>query len=118
MSFLLSRGRLRLLVLLLAAFVTCPAWAQGDEIDKADTAWVMISTALVLFMTLPGLALFYGGLVRVRNVLSVLMQCMVAAGLVGVLWVVVGFSIAFGGEGVFWGDFSNVMLKQFVEFLR
>jgi len=81
--------------------------------DSGDTAWMLTSTALVLLMTLPGLALFYGGLVRTKNVLSVLMQCMIAAGLVGVLWVVVGYSIAFGGEGVFWGGLSNVMLNQF-----
>ena len=110
MSFLLSRGRLRLLVLLLAAFVTCPAWAQGDEIDKADTAWVMISTALVLFMTLPGLALFYGGLVRSRNVLSVLMQCFAICAVASLLWFAVGYSLAFSGSGAFIGDLSNVFL--------
>ena len=66
--------------------------------DSGDTAWMLTSSALVLLMTLPGLALFYGGLVRTKNILSVLMQCMIAAGLVGVLWVVVGFSIAFGSK--------------------
>jgi Amt family ammonium transporter len=73
--------------------------AFGQEeatLSAGDTAWVLTSTALVLMMTLPGLALFYGGLVRSKNVLSVLMQCLISAGLIGVLWVVVGYSLAFG----------------------
>ena len=82
-----------------------------DTINGADTAWIMTCSALVLLMTLPGLALFYGGLVRVKNILSVLMQCMMAAGLVGVLWVVVGYSLAFGEGNQFIGDFSMVMLN-------
>ena len=81
-----------------------------DEINGADTAWIMTSSALVLLMPLPGLALFYGGLVRVKNILSVLMQCMMAAGLVGVLWVVAGYSLAFGEGNQFVGDLSMVML--------
>ncbi len=64
--------------------------------NGADTAWVLIATALVLFMTLPGLALFYGGLVRARNVLSVLTHCFAIACLMSILWLVVGYSIAFG----------------------
>ncbi|MDE0885057.1 MAG: ammonium transporter [Myxococcota bacterium] len=86
------------------------ALAEG-VIDGGDTAWVMISSALVLLMTLPGLALFYGGLVRVKNILSVLMQCMMAAGLVGVLWVACGYSLAFGEGNRFIGDLSMVMLS-------
>ncbi|MFP6578334.1 MAG: ammonium transporter [Myxococcota bacterium] len=78
--------------------------------DSGDTAWMLTATALVLMMTLPGLALFYGGLVRSKNVLSVLMQCMIAAGMIGVVWVVVGYSIAFGGEGAFWGSLTNEFL--------
>ncbi|MEP0564414.1 MAG: ammonia channel protein, partial [Paracoccaceae bacterium] len=62
----------------------------------ADTAWIIVATALVLFMTLPGLALFYGGLVRARNVLSVFMHCYGIACLMSVLWLAVGYSIAFG----------------------
>ena len=78
--------------------------------DTGDTAWMLTSTALVLMMTLPGLALFYGGLVRGKNILSVLMQCLISAGLIGVLWVVVGYSWAFGGDGNFFGNFDHVLL--------
>ena len=81
-------------------------------LDSGDTAWMLTSTALVLFMTLPGLALFYGGLVRSKNILSVLMQCLFSAGLIGVAWVVVGYSIAFGGEGAFWGSLSGEFLLR------
>ena len=76
--------------------------------NGADTAWIIVATALVLFMTLPGLALFYGGLVRSRNVLSVLMQCIAIACLMSVLWLVAGYSIAFGpGESGFWGGLGK-----------
>ena len=71
--------------------------------NAADTAWIIIATALVLFMTLPGLALFYGGLVRARNVLSVFMHCDAIAALMSVLWLAVGYSIAFGGDGAVLG---------------
>lgn len=70
------------------------------EIDSGDTAWMMTSTALVLFMTIPGLALFYGGLVRSKNVLSVLMQCFAITGLVTILWVIYGYSLAFDTTGM------------------
>lgn len=73
------------------------AWAEG--LDSGDTAWILTSTALVLFMTLPGLALFYGGLVRAKNVLSVLMQCFAIACVVSILWVIYGYSLAFGDGG-------------------
>jgi Amt family ammonium transporter len=73
------------------------AFGQDEAtLSAGDTAWVMTSTALVLMMTLPGLALFYGGLVRSKNVLSILMQCLISAGLIGVLWIVVGYTLAFG----------------------
>ncbi len=78
--------------------------------NGADTAWIMVATALVLFMTLPGLALFYGGLVRARNVLSVLMQCFAIACLMSVLWLVVGYSIAFGDGNSVWGGFGKMFL--------
>ncbi|MET0088965.1 MAG: ammonium transporter [Candidatus Thiodiazotropha sp.] len=78
--------------------------------NSADTAWIMTSTALVLLMTLPGLALFYGGLVRTKNVLSVLMQCFAIAGMVSILWLVLGYSLAFG-EGNDWiGDLSRALM--------
>ena len=77
----------------------------------ADTAWIIVATALVLFMTLPGLALFYGGLVRSRNVLSVFMHCYAIACLMSVLWLAVGYSIAFGGgtSGI-WGGLDKMFL--------
>ncbi len=83
----------------------------GEGANGADTAWIMASTALILFMTLPGLALFYGGLVRSKNVLSVLMQCFAIAAVASVLWLVVGYSLAFG-EGNSWiGDMSKAMMS-------
>jgi len=81
--------------------------------NGADTAWIIVATALVLFMTLPGLALFYGGLVRARNVLSVLMQCVSIACLMSVLWLVAGYSIAFGDGGplnAWWGGLQKMFL--------
>ena len=88
------------------------AWAQDapPAIDTGDTAWVITASALVLMMTLPGLALFYGGLVRAKNVLNILMQCFLAAGVVGLVWILVGYSLAFGTGGSFIGDFSKVGL--------
>lgn len=79
--------------------------------NGADTAWIIVATALVLFMTLPGLALFYGGLVRARNVLSVFMQCYTIACLMSVLWFVAGYSIAFGDGGAYWGGLSKTFLN-------
>ena len=80
--------------------------------NGADTAWIIVATALVLFMTLPGLALFYGGLVRQRNVLSVLMQCIAIACLMSVLWLIVGYSIAFGPGGTgWWGGLDKMFLS-------
>jgi len=75
------------------------AMAQDAKLSSGDTAWILTSTALVLFMTLPGLALFYGGLVRARNLLSVLMQCFAVACLMSVLWMVLVYSLAFGDGG-------------------
>ncbi|WP_368067034.1 ammonium transporter [Hyphomonas sp.] len=85
--------------------MAAPAFA-----DTGDTAWILTATALVLFMTLPGLALFYGGLVQGKNLLSVLAQCLAIACLMSLLWVVAGYSIAFGGEGAFWGGFGKAFL--------
>jgi len=90
---------------LLALFAPLAALAE-DTINAGDTAWMLTSSALVLLMTLPGLALFYGGLVRTKNLLSVLMQCLIAAGIIGLLWVVVGYSIAFGEGNAWVGDLS------------
>ena len=83
--------------------------ADTATLNAADTAWILTSTALVLFMTLPGLALFYGGLVRSKNVLSVLMQCFVISGLVTILWLIVGYSLAFADGNGFVGGLSKAM---------
>src|SRR6516162_843262 len=85
--------------------------SAAPTIDSGDTAWVLTASALVLMMTLPGLALFYGGLVRAKNVLNVLMQCVLSAGIVGVLWILVGYSLAFGTGNAVIGDFSKIGLS-------
>ena len=83
----------------------------ADKLDSGDTAWILTSTCLVLFMTIPGLALFYGGLVRSKNILSVLMQCFAIACLITVLWIVYGYSLAFSGGGDFIGNLDKAFLS-------
>ena len=100
-------------ILIAVAGLLLSGVAGADTLDKADTAWLLTSTALVLFMTLPGLALFYGGLVGRRNVLSVLMQCFTIAGIVTFLWVIVQYSLAFSNGGAMnqWvGGFGSAFL--------
>jgi len=87
------------LLALLLALIVAPTAGFADEINSANTAWIMTSTALVLFMTVPGLSLFYGGLVRSKNVLSVLMQCFAITCGASVVWLVCGYSLAFGDGG-------------------
>jgi ammonium transporter, Amt family len=96
-----------------AAFTSLvtPAQAQSATINSGDTAWVLAATCLVLLMTIPGLALFYGGLVRKKNVLSTLMQSFAACCLVTILWVVAGYSFAFSGQGAFLGDTKQLFLS-------
>ncbi len=95
-----------------AALAALPALAQEATMDKGDVAWMMTSTILVLFMIIPGLALFYGGLVRSKNMLSVLMQCTMITAVVMVVWVLWGYSMAFGGgTSPFWGGFGKLFLK-------
>ena len=84
----------------LALLLVLPGAASADELDSGDTAWMLTSTVLVLFMTIPGLSLFYGGLVRTKNVLSVLMQCFAITGLISIIWVLWGYSIAFDTTGM------------------
>jgi Amt family ammonium transporter len=82
-----------------------------SNINSGDTAWMLTSSLLVLFMILPGLALFYGGLVRAKNMLSVLMQCTVITSVVMVIYVLYGYSVSFGGsESAFWGGFAKAFL--------
>jgi Amt family ammonium transporter len=83
----------------------------APAIDSGDTAWMLTATALVLFMTIPGLSLFYAGIVRSKNVLSVMMQCFAITSLMTVIWALFAYSIAFGGEGAFWGGLSKAFLK-------
>ena len=97
------------LVLGLTVFYMSPVHAS--ELNSGDTSWILTATALVLFMTLPGLALFYGGLVRSKNVLSVLMQCFAIACLISVCWVIYGYSLAFKGDGLYIGDLSALFLN-------
>jgi Amt family ammonium transporter len=110
-----SRGTAGAAACLLTLFYGAAAWAEegavAPAIDTGDTAWVLTASALVLMMTLPGLALFYGGLVRAKNVLNILMQCFLSAGVVGILWILVGYSLAFGTGGAFIGDFSKLGLS-------
>src|SRR6056300_1842443 len=92
-----------------------PLPAAAAEISSADTAWLLTATALVLFMTIPGLSLFYAGLVRVRNVLSVLMQCFALTALMSLLWFGLGYTLAFGSldeQGPWIGDLGNVFLAS------
>ena len=84
--------------------------AEEAALNGANTAWILTSTALVLFMTLPGLALFYGGLVRTKNVLSILMQCFAIAGVASILWLVLGYRVAVGEGNAWIGDLSKVMM--------
>ena len=80
--------------------------------DTGNTAWILTSTALVLFMTLPGLALFYAGLVRASNILSVLMHCFTIACISSIAWLVIAYSIAFSGTGAYVGDLGNLFLAN------
>jgi len=86
-------------VLTALTLVTAPAAAFADELSPGDTAWMITATALVLFMTVPGLSLFYAGMVRSKNVLSVLMQCFALTGVMSLLWAFYGYSLAFGDGG-------------------
>jgi ammonium transporter, Amt family len=106
----LKKVAAKLPLALLVAGVT-PAFSFAQQSDSGDTAWLLTSTALVLLMTLPGLALFYGGLVRSRNVLSVLMQCFALCCIVSVLWLIFGYSAAFTGDGSLVGGLSKAWLR-------
>jgi ammonium transporter, Amt family len=101
--------------LLWAGLIITPVASLAQEIDGADTAWIMTSTALVLFMTIPGLSLFYAGLVRVRNVLSVLMQCFSITCVASLVWLILGYSLAFSEGNGFIGGFSNVLFSNIAE---
>ena len=87
------------------------AVAQESELSTGDNAWMMTSTALVLFMTAPGLAMFYSGLVRRKNVLGLMMQCLFLMGIMSVVWAMWGYSFAFGGDGTYLGNTDYLFLR-------
>ena len=113
MRYLKYRPRLAYhLISLLGFLFLCPNTAfAAESLNAGDTAWIITATALVLFMTMPGLALFYGGLVRSKNVLSVLMQCFAICCAASIVWLVVGYSIAFGDGNAWWGGLSKAFLS-------
>ncbi|MFN3621183.1 ammonium transporter, partial [Sphingorhabdus sp.] len=106
------------------ALVAAPAWAQGavvtlPEVDSGDSAWLLTASAFVLMMTLPGLALFYGGLVRAKNFLSVLVQCGTVAALASIIWIVIGYSLAFSVNGnSYLGSSENFMFNGLLDSVR
>ena len=99
----------------LAGALLAPVAATADTLDSANTSWMITATALVLFMTLPGLSLFYGGLVRSKNVLTILMQCFAICCIASLFWLVIGYSLAFSEGNAFVGGLSNVMLVNVTE---
>ncbi len=99
----------------LMALILFSPLAMADELNAANTSWILTSTALVLFMTIPGLSLFYAGLVRTKNVLSVLVQCFSITCVVSILWLIVGYSLAFSEGNAFIGGFSNVLMGNTLE---
>jgi len=115
---MLSRFKTLAVKTLAVLFATIPATAFADDLNGANTAWILTATALVLFMTIPGLSLFYGGLVRSKNVLSVLMQCFAVTCLASIIWFAVGYSMAFGmaaqptGLSVDWTTYSSAMFLK------
>ena len=98
-------------VTLSTAALLTPSLGYTDQLNSGDTAWMLTASALVLFMTLPGLALFYGGLVRSKNILSILKQCVAITCLTTVIWVIAGYSLAFGDPNPFWGGLNTAFLK-------
>lgn len=103
------------LMALPAMFAAGSAFAQDAKIDTGDTAWMLTSTAIVLMMTVPGVALFYAGMVRKKNVLATMMQSFTVCALVGVLWMVAGYSIAFGDGNAYVGDLSKLLMRSLAE---
>jgi Amt family ammonium transporter len=96
----------------LAIALTTPALADTPKIDTADTAWMITATALVLMMTIPGLALFYAGMVRKKNVLATMAQSLVAVALISILWVIYGYSLVFAGDGAWLGSLDRILLSS------
>src|ERR1700704_4174608 len=115
-KLVIVRGAARSGVAFLTATIAAPAWAQAvatapAKIDAADTAWMIMATGLVLMMTVPGLALFYAGMVRKKNVLATMAQCLACPFLCSLLWVLIGYSLTFAGEGPVLGTLELVLLN-------
>jgi ammonium transporter, Amt family len=106
----MTRASLRLAMITAAALAASSAFAQDSKIDPADTAWMIGATGLVLMMTIPGLALFYAGMVRKKNVLATMAQSLAATLVVSLLWAFVGYTLAFTGEGAFIGTLDRIFL--------
>ncbi|MDO8270561.1 MAG: ammonium transporter, partial [Gammaproteobacteria bacterium] len=108
----IRKSLVRIISLPLFTLLPALAFAAEGDVDSGNTAWILTATALVLFMTVPGLSLFYAGLVRSKNVLSILMQCFAITALISVIWLVMGYSIAFGpAESGFWGGLDKAFLS-------
>ena len=115
---MLSHIRRTHLAVLVIMLIVLPVHAFAGDLNAANTSWVLTSTALVLFMTIPGLSLFYGGLVRSKNVLSVLMQCFAITCLASIIWFAFGYSLAFGDGGsmnAYIGNLDNIFLGKLTE---
>tara|TARA_R110000851_G_scaffold268475_1_gene421201 strand:- start:1083 stop:2348 length:1266 start_codon:yes stop_codon:yes gene_type:complete len=111
----LIKSLLSTILLLLIPFTS---YSQNTQIDSGNTSWILISTTLVLFMTIPGLSLFYSGLVKKKNIIPILTQCFTITSLVSLLWLIIGYSLAFGDGGYFnsfIGGFDNFMLSNIQE---
>ena len=112
MRFFYSSVRYLAAGIVFICVITAPALAAETLIDSGDTAWILTATALVLFMTLPGLALFYAGLVQSKNIVSVLMHHFTIAALMSILWVIAGYSLAFSGDGEWVGNMTNSFMSN------
>ncbi len=115
MTLVSCRALARAFAVAFAIAGATPAFAQGakisTKIDGADTAWMIVATAIVLMMTIPGLALFYSGMVRKKNVLATMAQSLAATALVSILWVAFGYSLAFTGDGAWIGATDRLFLR-------
>src|SRR5690242_13627722 len=107
----MKQAFLRLAPVAIALTAASSAFAQGPKIDAADTAWMIGATGLVLMMTIPGLALFYAGMVRKKNVLATMAQSLAATFLISILWAIIGYTLAFTGEGAFIGTLDRIFLN-------
>src|SRR5215813_3465066 len=104
------RAAVCVFTLALGTMTASSAFAQDGKIDGADTAWMIVATTIVLMMTIPGLALFYAGMVRKKNVLATMAQSLAATALVSILWIAFGYSLAFTGDGAWLGSIDRLFL--------